>query len=682
MNFRIALLLYVCVTFPLTIVAQCEDYQMFRALNSSAQLINYLEQNDFTESSHPDSTFFHYIGKYTGDYINVSKGYRGEVIEMSWSVLDESGNVIPERLSLGNMEFKPTYKENRKLHPSIFSDKKPLPNGTWSSVDFGLGKSKIRFDFEDSEASKKPKIRQITMLVPNKSDLVRSALNRQKKCFKELATSNIPKGTNPFAYEIAESTGLYFKKALSLSLKEGEVVSLDLPQSMLNAQKNANAVIYVRLKNATECISSDCLTKVNFIVTTEKGEYIGDSESLQKKPENSYGTINTEHLLSNNLNDNVSFKAEISFSHTFNEYKTIDKLELDIYYFEGANTEKAYITRSHSYNTQDILWKRDYVPPHIDAFDQRITAIKGTSIFDPELSESSLPASKSLTIYNRTIPETSRVLIKAEGDVAPSLRLDYEAYRPEGNNRGTTEIDKNSDSYRFVDGYHLYEFDLKTSFKGWMKFDVTNNDNKPQNLTWLIRYQKPGSTVAKIETELSLNQRTEKYFERIQKLIENEIEEGQKRLQAFRNSGQTNGRTKDEYLNGVENRIIAGVKAGGNASKYTESLLDIVGSSQSGRPLFKKLLDAHAEFKAHISQATLYSISAKCDKAYDILNNIEDDWFGYSGEAIQVDLANMENAVNTGNRQGFARWSQDYIKAMQAIMAKIEKALLAVEGCR
>lgn len=668
--------LLVFLVFKINVQAQCEDYQMLKAINASGALINYLDQNGFKEASHPDSSFFYYEGKHKGDYLKVRKGWKGEVFEMGWAVVDENGNTIQERLRLGNLQFAATYKENRKLHPSIFGYKRPEPGGTWDFVNFDLGVSKVHYKFDEVSGSKNPKLTQIVMLPPNNRDRNLKAMNRRSRCLEKLATSNVPEGTNALVSEILDYTKFHFKKALSLSLKKDKVVTLDLPHSLLNQDQNKDAVIYIKPRKPNNCISAECVTTLNFNITTEDGEDFGSSHLSETSIQDTRYTATT-HKLTNNLRENISFTAELS---------TSEDLDVDVYYFEGPTATEAFITHAITTNeiwlmrneTKETLAARDYVPP----FEKSIQIIKGTSIFDPEISKDALPASGKTVIYNKPGSGSHIFLVKSEGQVAPTIKLDYELWWNEGDNRGNLSLDQNDKSYRFVDGYHLFEFQLNLVHTAWIKAEVINNEDKPHQLSWHSRYRKLDSTFVKFDIAETFHSRTEIYFERI--IARNKVDPDRvkRAMEDLKNFGKKDEQTKGEYLNAVENRITAAATAGTNVSKSVKAILDQLGAGRNTSARLKQLQDEFKTFKAHISEATLNAIRGKCDNAYNILSNIEDDWFGYGGEAIQVDFANMENAANTGNQQAFARWTTDFTRSMQKIGDKLSNALSAVNGCR
>lgn len=677
MKIRVYLALLTALLLKIHGHAQIMDYQMLKAINSNRALINYLEQNNFKDASHPDSSFLYYEGQYKGDYLKMGKGWNDEVFEMGWAVVDEAGNTIPERLMLGDIRLMPTYKENRKLHPSVFNARKRDPNGTWDFVNFGLGESKIEYNFDEASGSRNPKLIQFTMLRPNNNKRNLSAMNSRSRYLEDLAVANIPEGIDSLGsevveriIEVAKNTALQFKSFQSLTLKKDEIVLLDLPYSLLDRSKNQEAVLLVKTTKTETFTGTETFAHINFKVTTESGEYIGDSNSLGKG-RNTREWITPAFNLTNSLDEKVSFKAEISITHD---------AEINVYYFEGPNTHNQEI--NFAYNTKKILEKRDYIPPYIDAFTKSIQTIKGTSIFDPEISKDALPASGKTVIYNQPGSGSHIFLVKSEGQMAPTIKLDYELWWNEGDNRGNLTLDQNDKSYRLVDGFHLFEFQLNLVHTAWIKAEVINNEDKPHHLSWHSRYRKLDSTFVKYDIAETFHSRTEEYFERI--IARNTVDPDRvkRAMEDFKNFGEENSRTKNEYLNAVENRIMAGLVAGDNLTKANNRILGLLKSGQNGRATFKQLMDSYKEFKEHISEATLNAIKGKCDAAYEILNNVEDDWFGYSGEAIQVDIANMENAVNTDNLQGFARWTEDFTKSMLLIAKKLENGLLAAKGCR
>lgn len=664
--------LLVFLLFTANAQAQCEDYQMLKAINSSGALLNYLAQNGFTETSHPDSSFFYYEGKHKGDYMKVGKGWKGEVFEMGWSTVDETGTTIPERLRLGDLQFAATYKENRKLHPSIFSSKKPLPGGISDFVNFDLGDSKVFYKFDEASGSKNPKLTQIIMLRPNNNRQNLKAMNRRSRCLEKLTMANVPEGTNAFVSEILDDTKFHFKKALSLSLKKDQVVTLDLPTSLLVPDQNKDAVIYIKPRKPNDCINLECTTTLNFKITSEDGESLGDTYRLKKSTSSTRYT-NTTHNLTNDLDRKISFTAELS---------TSEDLEVDVYYFEGPTATEAFIT--HSSYARKVLEQ----PVYIDAFAREVTAWKErngaglTEYFGIELVPS-----VSYKFFDNEISATGSTrprhfLIKAVAAAAPTFKLHFEGYKADGNNQGVITIDPEHPSYSYVDGYHLYDFELDISHWSWLTFLVKTGNEKSTLINAYMDVDDPDSTRYHFETAALYTTRSEDYFGMLEEK-KRLFQEGVKRdLESFDSKTKAASRPKGDYLNAVENRITAAATAGTNVSKSVKAILDQLGAGQNTSARLKQLNDEYATFKAHVSQATLYAINAKCDKAYNLLSNIEDDWFGYGGEAIQVDFANMENAANAGNQKDFARWSLYFVKSMQKIGDKLENALSAVDGCR
>lgn len=667
MKIRAYLALITAMLLKIHAHAQVMDYQMLKAINSTGALINYLEQNNFTDASHPDSSFLYYEGQYKGDYLKVGKGWKGEVFEMGWAVVDEAGNTIPERLKLGDLQFAATYKENRKLHPSIFSSKKPVSVGTSNVVNFGLGDSKAQYIFDDSSESRNPKLTQIIMLRPNNNKQNLNALNSRSSFLKTLALSNIPDGTAPFASEIVDEGLLHFKKTLSLSLNKDEVVVLDLPKSLLVPKKNKDAVIYIRPKKPNDCINLGCTTTLNFKVKAEDGESLGDTYRL-KKSKRSTRYTNTTHKLTNDLERSVSFKAEVS---------TSEDLEVDVYYFEGPSATEAFIT--HAVSTKKILEDRD-----MDVLDRKLLAFKERHGYVESLSTHFLAASKRQIMFNGQFGRgLQHFLIKAEGKIPPSFKLDFESYIGQIDNRAILTIDKNDKSYSFQDGFHFFEFELNIKHQGWLVMSAKNEQNESQRLTYYIHEDDPDSTIHHIEMTSLMTTHTEDYFDIWRETTQRRVDKAMADMKSFSEKyDKKDKETISGYLNAIENRVNAGATTGSNVSKSVKAILDQLGAGQNTSVRLKQLKEEYTTFKAHISEATLNAIRGKCDNAYNILSNIEDDWFGYGGEAIQVDFANMENAANTGNQQAFARWAADFTQSMQKIADKLERGLSAVEGCR
>jgi hypothetical protein len=670
MKFRITTLVSVLTLLSVNSIAQIDDYQLLGLKNSTAPLINYLDQHGFREvdTGNTKVETSYYQGKYQGDYIRVNNNYNNVVFEMAWSVVDDAGNTIPERLLLGDMQFMPTYKENKKLHPSIFSDRKLPAEGVQDFVNFGLGESKVVFKFEQNGKGKNPKLIQIIMHRPNNLKQHLDALYAQKQYLKKLAVANIPEGTNTRASEVVAETFLYFKSVQSLDLKKDEIVKLDLPASLLQKNENDQAILLVVPTNTSTLTGAETFAHINFKVTTESGEYIGDSNSLEKARNSRYW-ITSAHKLSNQLDEKVRFEAEISMNYDG---------EVDVYYFEGRYTNDMSI--HFSYATKDILEKRDYVPPYIDIFNRKLQAYKGRhgSVNIPK--NHFLPASKRRVLYNDQFGSgLQHFLIKSEGKTPPVFKLDFESITAKVNNRATFAIDKDHESYRFEDGYHLFEFELKIDRQGWLNLSARNEANEAQKITTFIELDDPDSTLHHIELTPLMTAHTEDYFEIWRETTQRRVDKAMADMKSF---GKKDEHTKDQYLNGVENRIVAALTAAQPISSTLMVLLDDLETEQNLHSKSEQVMNSFKQFKSHIDQATLYAIRAGCNEAYEILSNVQDDWFGYSGEAIQVDLANIENAINVRDSRALARWSMDYTKSMAIIANKLEKALLSVRNCR
>lgn len=670
MKFRITTLFSALTFLSFNSISQITDYQLLGLKNSTAPLINYLDQNGFQEvnTGKAEDEISYYQGKYQGDYLRISNNHYSLVMEMAWSVVDDAGNTIPERLLLGDMQFMPTYKENKKLHPSIFSDRKLPAEGVQDFVNFGLGESKVVFKFEQNGKGKNPKLIQIVMHRPNKVKQRLDALYEQGQYLKKLAIANIPEGTNTRANEVVANTFLYFKSFQSLVLKKDKIVKLDLPASLLEKNKNDHAILLVEPTKTSALTGAETFADINFKVTTESGEYIGDSNSLEKARNSRYW-ITSVHSLSNNLNEKVRFEAEVSINYD---------AEVNVYYFEGAYTNDIDI--NFSYSTNKILEKRDYVPPYVDIFNRKLQAYKERHGYINSTKNYSLPGLKRRVLFNNQFSGgLQHFLIKTEGKTPPVFKLDFESYMAKGNNRVILSVDKNHESYRFEDGYHLFEFELKIDHHGWLNLSARNDANEVQRITTYIALDHPDSTLHHIELTPLMTTHTEDYFDIWQETTQNRVDKAMADMKSF---GKKEEHTKDEYLNGVENRIMAAFRAAEPTSSTLKVLLDALETEQNPNSKSEQVMSSFKQFKSHIDQATLYAIRAGCDEAYEILSNVQDDWFGYSGEAVQVDLANIENAINTRNTRALARWSADFSQSLVVIAKKLEKALYAVENCR
>lgn len=467
---NICLFVILFVLFSATAFAQKPPYMVMGMSNSSGALPNFLAQNNFVETPDPTCDCFKYVGPLPGDYLLVGKGKDGVVYEMGWSVLDANGAILPSRVYTKRNEneaghtFGATYKELATQYSAVFSDKKATTKDYKMNINPGIGWMNFHFVFEDPLTNKDPKLVQIWVDEHGfKGGLDYYIDNEKIKYWESLKVLNLPPGTDPYVLDWIKDEDSRFIKNFKLSVKANTPVQLPIEIGALEPDLAHVATFIVQTGGIKD------ISNINFKVNKTGSEKVYETFDVERNTRVDIGYA--RHNLVLNGDYSINYTAELIMNND---------CDVEVMYFVGNGFKSGF-----SHFTEE-LFKQEII--YADTFAKRY-AVWQDKLNVITYSEKKLEPQSRTNVYNYyTVSGKYGLLLKAYGDKPPVFHVSYEQFYTQAEkNAGDFIIDASNPGYRYVNGMHLYEFQIDIVTGGWLSIEMENPSVNSLNATWLIR---------------------------------------------------------------------------------------------------------------------------------------------------------------------------------------------------